>query len=203
MIIAIDFDGTLFTHKKDGKMFAHMDIINEAIRRKKQGDKLILWTNRENVSLKQALDLCERVGLRFDAVNNNIPDKIEELQYDPRKVYADEYWDDRMVDITNIGKHYDTIEYEAHSNICDKLGKMFSSKNKDYGDSFHKSFEEYGLLSSVIRMSDKLNRLKSFAKNDDLSVKDESIRDTLLDLANYAIMTVVELDKQSGKVEED
>lgn len=84
---------------------------------------------------------------------------------------------------------------EKHEAICAELSALYKAKNADYGDSFHKSFEEYGLTMSAIRLEDKLNRLKHFAKNAQLAkVKDESVRDTLLDLANYAIMTVMELD---------
>ena len=51
-----------------------------------------------------------------------------------------------------------------------------------------------------IRLDDKLNRLKSLAKNS-AQVRDESIRDTLLDLANYAIMTVIEMELEKGEKE--
>ena len=86
---------------------------------------------------------------------------------------------------------------EKHREICEKLNEIYRKKNHDYGDSFGKQFEEYGLVSSAIRLEDKLNRFKNLIKNE-AQVKDETIEDTLLDLANYAIMTVVEL-KLEGK----
>ena len=49
-----------------------------------------------------------------------------------------------------------------------------------------------------IRLSDKLSRFKTLSKNPVQQVQDESMRDTLLDLANYAIMTVMEMDIQNG-----
>lgn len=76
----------------------------------------------------------------------------------------------------------------------DEMHDIYVRKNKDYGSSFSELYAEFGLLSSVIRLSDKLNRLKSLAKNQQ-QVKDESIRDTLIDMANYCIMTAMELDK--------
>ena len=82
---------------------------------------------------------------------------------------------------------------EIHKNICDSLNDLYKKKNQDYGDSFGKSYKEYGLTMSLIRLEDKLNRLKSLNKNGNAQVKDESIQDTLMDLANYAIMTIVEL----------
>ena len=82
---------------------------------------------------------------------------------------------------------------EKHKLICEKLNKLYEAKNADYGDSFSKSYKEYGLTMSLIRLEDKLNRLKSLNKNGNAQVKDESIQDTLMDLANYAIMTILEL----------
>lgn len=64
----------------------------------------------------------------------------------------------------------------------------------DYGDSFHQTFTEEGMAMPRIRLGDKLARFKSLTKSEVQEVKDESIRDTLIDLANYAIMTVLELD---------
>ena len=83
---------------------------------------------------------------------------------------------------------------EIHKNICDSLNDLYKAKNEDYGDSFSKSYKEYGLTMSCIRLEDKLNRLKSLNKNGNAQVKDESIQDTLMDLANYAIMTLIELE---------
>ena len=88
---------------------------------------------------------------------------------------------------------------EMHKEICDGLNNLYERKNKDYGDSFGKSFNEYGMTMSCIRLEDKLNRLKVLTKPGVIQqVQDESIRDTLLDLANYSIMTVIELDRVSG-----
>lgn len=78
--------------------------------------------------------------------------------------------------------------------LTDEIIDIYKAKNKDYGDSFSDSFEEFGITSAVVRMNDKMNRIKSLAKSDDRQVKDESLRDTLVDLANYALMTVLELD---------
>ena len=86
---------------------------------------------------------------------------------------------------------------EIHQRICNSLNDLYRRKNADYGDSFGKQFEEYGIVSSAIRLEDKFNRFKNLIKNQ-AQVKDETIEDTLLDLANYAIMTVVEL-KLEGK----
>lgn len=82
--------------------------------------------------------------------------------------------------------------------IMRQMLKTYRDKNADYGDSFSKSYKEFGLTAPVIRMSDKMERIKSLTKAD-AKVKDESIKDTLIDLANYAIMTVIELEENEGE----
>ena len=77
--------------------------------------------------------------------------------------------------------------------ICREMADLYAAKNWDYGDSFGKSFEEWGMPMPCIRLTDKLNRLCSLTKNFSQRVEDESIEDTLKDLANYSIMTLIEL----------
>lgn len=84
-----------------------------------------------------------------------------------------------------------------HAQICDELNALYEKKNHDYGDSFHLSYLEEGMAMPRIRLSDKLNRFKTLSKNlASREVLDESICDTLLDLANYAIMTILELEAE-------
>lgn len=87
--------------------------------------------------------------------------------------------------------------------ITNEMLDLYEIKNKNYGDSFSKQFQEYGLTSVCIRLEDKLNRLKSLnkqiseAKNGivDIDVDDESIKDTLIDLANYSVLAIMEISK--------
>lgn len=92
---------------------------------------------------------------------------------------------------------------KIHKDVCDELHGLYINKNRDYGDSFHQSFVEEGMAMPRIRLSDKLNRFKTLTKSGEQNVKNESVRDTLMDLANYAIMTVMELDMQSKTQVED
>lgn len=78
--------------------------------------------------------------------------------------------------------------------ILNNMNEVYERKNADYGDSFSKTFDEFGLTSSAVRMNDKMERFKKLIKQE-AQVKDESIRDTLLDLANYAVLTIVEMSK--------
>ena len=73
--------------------------------------------------------------------------------------------------------------------------ETYVRKNHDYGNSFDKSLDKFGLVASVVRIGDKMNRIESLVQKK-VMVQDESIRDTLLDMANYAIMTVMWMDNQ-------
>lgn len=84
---------------------------------------------------------------------------------------------------------------QKFSEITLELYELYCAKNQDYGDSFGKTYEEYGPVMAAIRLEDKLRRFKQLIKSESM-VKDESIRDTLVDLANYSIMTIIELDKE-------
>lgn len=74
------------------------------------------------------------------------------------------------------------LEYTNH------LADVLNQKNLAYGDSFSKSLDEDGLLVLKIRLGDKFNRISSLIKRDELKENDESLEDTLLDMAGYAIL---------------
>lgn len=80
-------------------------------------------------------------------------------------------------------------------NIAKIMIETFTKKNHDYGNSFEQSLDEEGLAAARIRMGDKWNRFKTLSKGISAQVNDESLRDTLLDLSVYSIMTLIWLDK--------
>lgn len=87
-----------------------------------------------------------------------------------------------------------TEKLVTHAEICAELFDLYKKKNADYDDAFSKSFKEYGMAMPCIRLEDKLNRLKALTvKCQTAQVNDESVEDTIRDLANYAIMTLVEI----------
>lgn len=90
-----------------------------------------------------------------------------------------------------------SCKMSRHKAICDGIHDLYERKNHDYGDSFGQSFRDHGILAGVIRIEDKFNRLKTLAGGSEQKVQDESIRDTLRDMANYAIMTLLEMEVQN------
>lgn len=97
-----------------------------------------------------------------------------------------------------VSKKSEPENVARHRKIVMGLNELYAKKNADYGDSFHETFKEEGMAMARIRLSDKLNRFKSLTRGKSQQIADESIRDTLLDLANYAVMTVIEMDREAG-----
>lgn len=109
-IIAVDFDGTLCENKWPEIGEANEDMIYYLRKRQAEGDKLILWTCRVGDMLRKAINWCYNYGLIFNAVNENLPEIIDSFGSDTRKIFANEYIDDRNRLISscreksNIGK---------------------------------------------------------------------------------------------------
>lgn len=72
----------------------------------------------------------------------------------------------------------------------------YKKKNADYGNSFSETIQEFGYIPAVARINDKVKRMKNIVKGQKMNIESESLRDALLDTANYCVLTIVELDKQ-------
>jgi isopropylmalate/homocitrate/citramalate synthase len=86
-------------------------------------------------------------------------------------------------------------EFEA---ITKEMLEVFKRKNHDYGNSFEISLDKFGIIAAVVRLGDKMNRIESLSTKKQ-QVNDESIKDTLQDMANYAIMTIMWLNNSVKK----
>ena len=87
---------------------------------------------------------------------------------------------------------------QRHEELCKHIHEVYKAKNLAYGDSFGRSFDDWGIPAAAIRITDKFNRFINLAKHPEIDAGDEAIGDTLLDMANYALMTVMELEKKYG-----
>ncbi len=87
---------------------------------------------------------------------------------------------------------YRVVQMKA---VQDEALELFSKKNTDYGD----AFAEYGTIGVLVRMGDKIKRLISINNSGISLVNTESMRDTLIDLHNYAAMAVMLLDEEKAK----
>lgn len=90
------------------------------------------------------------------------------------------------------------LREEMFKSIVDEMYDIYIAKNSDYGSSVSDTYKDFGLVSFLVRMQDKINRLKTLNNKESL-VKDEKIEDTLLDLANYSILALIELRLDNRK----
>lgn len=71
----------------------------------------------------------------------------------------------------------------------------YKKKNADYGNSFAETIQEFGYIPAVARINDKLKRVKNMVKGNEMNIN-ESMRDNLMDIAVYSVLTIIELDNQ-------
>lgn len=82
--------------------------------------------------------------------------------------------------------------------ITKEMADLYAKKNADYGNSFAKSIEEFGLVAGLVRLSDKWNRVCELVKkNGEHLVANESLKDTAIDGACYFIMLAMEIERLS------
>jgi len=86
-----------------------------------------------------------------------------------------------------------TDRVKQMKDVQEKALELFKKKNADYGDAFAK----FGVIGVLVRIEDKIQRSLSITKNGINLVSDESIKDTLLDLHNYAAMALMLLEENN------
>src|SRR5699024_134727 len=124
-------------------------------------------------------------------------DKILERNNKPEKLNTGDPWIDNLPEsyfemyeeeemLKELTEPLDLIE--QHKRICERLNKVYADKNHDYGNSFGATYEKYGDISALVRISDKMNRIEQLVQTGEQKVKDEALEDSILDMANYLIM---------------
>ena len=126
-------------------------------------------TNNKTIDLqKEAYNLGEKIR---DHKEENTPEglikKHEQIEESNHRV-----------------KQLDIIQLEGRT--------LFEKKNKDYGDAFATD----GPVGVLVRIGDKIQRLQNITSKGINLVHDESIRDTLIDLHNYAAMAIMLMDEK-------
>ena len=92
-----------------------------------------------------------------------------------------------------------TEDERRHRKILDEMADTFSKKNSDYGNAFEEILDDFGASYAIGRLKEKHKRLTQLVISSKQKVEDESVEDTLLDMANYAVLTIMWLQKQKEK----
>ena len=113
--IAVDIDSTLlighYNYPEAGR--PNMDLINSLNKFHDEGGTIVLWTLREDELLPPALEVLDKAGLRYDYINENIPERTAKWGKDPRKVAASYYMDDKNIGMLEFMK---MVEFEGIDN---------------------------------------------------------------------------------------
>lgn len=132
------------------------------------------------------ISFVEKFG--YKVVNKQ---KIKRPNKERREMYDVPYLFTKSIRLDSGSEKEDADRFKE---ITDNMFETFKAKNHDYGSSFSNLFKECGMTYAYGHMAEKLERINSLRKNE-AKVKGESMKDSLYDLANYAILTIMELEK--------
>lgn len=104
--------------------------------------------------------------------------------------------DENMQD--NTSRTISFSDESAFQSNTEIMLDTFRRKNADYGNAYADNVADFGLIAAYLPIQNKCNRIKTLIKGNKPMVN-ESLRDSLLDLANYAVMFLIELDKMDKK----
>lgn len=151
-------------------------------------DSCVYCNIGDSLSVRVDLDILQEKGF--------YPEYAENLMKEWRDSISDDNlnWSELPFNSIIMGEQSKKTDADRFKEITDKMFETFKAKNHDYGSSFSNLFKECGMTYAYGHMAEKLERVKSLMKND-AKVKGESMKDSLYDLANYAILTIMELEK--------
>lgn len=88
---------------------------------------------------------------------------------------------------------------ESFKQLTGEMVALYTRKNRDYGNSFTEMYKDWGPMYPLSRMQEKLRRATQLMRSGEAQVTEEKVADTLLDLANYALMTILEIKEGNGE----
>ena len=152
-------------------------------------DSCVYCNIGDSLSVRVDLDILQEKGF--------YPEYAENLMKEWKDSISDDNlnWSELPFNSIIMGEQSKKTDADRFKEITDKMFETFKAKNHDYGSSFSNLFKECGMTYAYGHMAEKLERVKSLMK-DDAKVKGESMKDSLYDLANYAILTIMELEKK-------
>ena len=151
-------------------------------------DSCVYCNIGDSLSVRVDLDILQEKGF--------YPEYAENLMKEWKDSISDDNlnWSELPFNSIIMGEQSKKTDADRFKEITDKMFETFKAKNHDYGSSFSNLFKECGMTYAYGHMAEKLERINSLRKNGS-KVKGESMKDSLYDLANYAILTIMELEK--------
>lgn len=159
------------------------------------------------VRIKESIQAGERYGecdvnepmLKF----RGAVDTIVDIDIDGDFYLADRNnpysWNKDMIEPALTVNRAKITRQTIYDYLLNNLAETYKNKNNDYGNSVADTYEKFGDLSFLVRITDKYNRLMTLCNPNapEQKVKDEKIDDTILDLANYCLLWLVERENKN------
>lgn len=143
---------------------------------------------RDITSVRVDLDILQKNGIYPEYAKNLMDEWEDSIGVDNLN------WSELPFNSIVMGEQSKNTDADRFKEITDKMSDTYKRKNSDYGNSFSKLFEECGMTYAYGHLAEKVERINSLRKND-AKVHGESMIDSLYDLANYSILTIMEIEK--------
>lgn len=182
-------DGFRYYVNTRNECYAVLSEPTDAFTVKSVKDSCVYCDIGDAISVRVDLDILQKNGI--------YPEYTEKLMDEWKdSIIGDNLnWSELPFNSIIMGEQKEKTDADRFKEITDKMSDTYKRKNSDYGNSFSKLFEECGMTYAYGHLAEKVERINSLRKND-AKVQGESMIDSLYDLANYSILTIMEIEKR-------
>lgn len=182
-------DGFRYYVNTRNECYAALSEPTDAFTVKSVKDSCVYCDIGDAISVRVDLDILQKNGI--------YPEYAEKLMDEWKdSIIGDNLnWSELPFNSIIMGEQKEKTDADRFKDITDKMSDTYKRKNSDYGNSFSKLFEECGTTYAYGHLAEKVERINSLRKND-AKVQGESMIDSLYDLANYSILTIMEIEKR-------
>ena len=165
----------------------------DVFRVKSVKDDRVYCDIRDITNVRVDLDILQKKGI-YPEYAKNLMDEWKNC------IIGDNLnWSELQFNSLIMGKQNERTDSERFNEITDKMCDIYKQKNSDYGNSFSKLFKKCGMTYAYGHLAEKIERIDSLSNNE-AKVQGESMIDSLYDLANYSILTIMEIEKRKEHV---
>lgn len=182
-------DGFRYYVNTRNECYAALSEPTDAFTVKSVKDSCVYCDIGDAISVRVDLDILQKNGI--------YPEYAEKLmgEWNDSIIGDNLNWSELPFNSIIMGEQKEKTDADRFKEITDKMSDTYKRKNSDYGNSFSKLFEECGMTYAYGHLAEKVERINSLRKND-AKVQGESMIDSLYDLANYSILTIMEIEKR-------
>lgn len=181
-------DGFRYYVNTRKECYAALSEPTDAFTVKSVKDSCVYCDIGDAISVRVDLDILQKNGIYPEYAKNLMDEWKDSIGVDNLN------WSELPFNSIVMGEQSKNTDADRFKEITDKMSDTYKRKNSDYGNSFSKLFEECGMTYAYGHLAEKVERINPLRKND-AKVHGESMIDSLYDLANYSILTIMEIEK--------